>query len=43
MWTITYQNINKDLKNVVAHKIVFCTSLTDGNAQWIMDRYLDYC
>ena len=27
MWTITYQNTNKDLKNVVAHKIVFLYKL----------------
>ena len=34
-----YQNISADLE----HRIVFCTCLTNGSAQWIMERYLDYC
>ena len=43
IWTINYQNVSADLEKVIAHKIVFCTCLADRSAQWIMERYLDYC
>ena len=30
IWTITYQNMRADLKEIIAHKIVFCPCLTNG-------------
>ena len=40
---ITSQNISADLGKILAHKISFCICLTNGNAQWIIGKYLHYC
>ena len=39
IWSIIYQNISANLEKVIAHKIVFCTCLTNENSLWIMERY----
>ena len=40
---ITSQNISADLGKKLAHKIAFRICLTNGNAQWIIEKYLRYC